>query len=203
MKLIKSILFFLIIGSQTVFWANDELTSSKPLSNPLYREYMNSRFNVKFYQGFGFRHFAWDFDVSYQFRQYFSIGIGNGFHRNKYPIFSTSDKHVLNMWSYALYFTGNVFLIANSDRAFYIYGKYGRQFAISSKNVRPTNGFESIIAEGGLGYQIINGNKNYYFELGQYYTNANGIFYSTYDSEIKYDLQIFNVIGKIGFRLSI
>jgi hypothetical protein len=156
------------------------------------------------YQGFGFRHFAWDFEVSYQFRQYFSIGIGNGFHRNKYPIFSTSDKHVLNMWSYPLYLTGNIFLTANSDGALYIYGKYGSSVCnLNTKSVKPTKDFESIIAEGGFGYQVINGKKNYYFELGQYYTNTNGVFYSTYDSEIKYDLQIYTIVARAGFRLNI
>ncbi len=162
---------------------------------------MPNTFNLRLYQGFGFRNLSYDLDVIFQFRQVFSVGIGNGFHRNKYPIFSTSDKHKLKMWSYPLYVTGSFYLFGNTDRACYIYGKYGRSFGLNTKGVEPNNDFKAVIAEGGIGYQLINGKSSVYLEIGQYYTTANGVFSSTYNSVINYNLQIYSIVGRVGFRI--
>lgn len=200
MKIVLQILLFLSISKSVL--ADNEIRPPKPLVNPLKREYMKSTFNLRLYQGFGFRNVSWDLDFNFQYRQYFSIGVGNGFHRNKYPIFSTSDKHVLKMWSYPLYLTGNFYLFGNSEGAWYLYGKYGRSFGLRTKGVNPTDDFKAVIAEGGIGYQYFNGRRNIYLELGQYYTSANGVFNSTYNSTISYDLQIYTIVARIGFRFN-
>ncbi len=202
MKIVRQIILILSLSISKSILANNEIINPKPRINPLSREYMKSTFNFRFYQGFGFRNVCWDLDFNFRYRQYFSIGIGNGFHRNKYPIFSSSDKHVLNMWSYPLYLTGNVYLFANSDRAWYLYGKYGRSFGLRTKGVNPTDDFKSLIAEGGIGYEYLNGPRSVYLELGQYYTSANGVFNSTYNSTILYDLQIYTIVCRFGVKIN-
>lgn len=202
MKTIKKLFLLIALISSAYASGNDDLRPKKVSLNPLYREYVPSTFYAKFYQGFGFRNISWDIDVCYQYRQVFSIGMGNGFHLNTYPIFSSSDKHRLNMWSYPLYLKGNMYLFGNSERACYIYGKYGRSFGFKTKKVDPNEDFKAVSAEGGIGYELINSNSSFYFELGQYYISANGIFNSTYNSVINYNLQIYSIVGRIGFRIN-
>jgi hypothetical protein len=96
-------------------------TGSK-FSFPPYREYQKSSFYLKGSQGFGFRNISWDLDVTFQFRNYISLGVGNGIHRNRYPIYSTSDRHVLKMWNYPVYFTGNIFFLQMRKRRFIFMG---------------------------------------------------------------------------------
>lgn len=201
MNFILRLFFCLCLISSKTLSAFEQNEPISPLAKPLYREYEQSRFNLKFYQGFGFRNFAWDLELNFQVRQYFTIGVGNGFHRNKYPIFSTSDKHILKMWSYPMYFTTSIFIVSNSKRAIYIYGKYGRSFGLDTKGVSPDDAFKAKFMEGGIGYQMKYEEKSLYFELGQYYTTAKGEFNSTYNSTINYDLEIYTLVAKVGFRL--
>ena len=109
MKTIKKALLFVVLISPVYLLGNDDLKGRYSLGPP-YMEYRESAFKLNFSQGFGFRNISWELEASYQFGQYFSVGVGNGIHFNTYPIFSSSDKHRLNMWSYPLYLKGTVSL---------------------------------------------------------------------------------------------
>ncbi len=202
MKTIKKAFLVIVLISPVYFFGNEELKRGISFTPP-YMEYRESTFGLNFFQGFGFRNVSWDLDVCYQFRQYFSVGIGSGFHLNTYPIFSSSDKHRLNMWSCPLYLKGTVYLFGNSDRACYIYGKYGRSFGIHTKYVDPNGDFKAMTVEGGVAYERIFNNASVYFELGQYYVSANGVLKSSYSSVINYNLQIYSIVGRVGFRITL
>ncbi|MCE3296342.1 MAG: hypothetical protein K0R65_2056 [Crocinitomicaceae bacterium] len=107
------------------------------------------------------------------------------------------------MWSYPLYLRGTVYLFGNSDRACYVYGKYGRSFGMQTKDVDPNDDFKAVTAEAGIAYERIYNNGAVYFELGQYYVSANGVLKSSYSSVINYNLQIYSVVGKVGFRINL
>jgi hypothetical protein len=202
MRLLKVCFFVLLLFSVKFSLAKENETRSK-FSFPPYREYQKSSFYLKGSQGIGFRNVSWDLDLTFQFRNYISLGVGNGIHRNRYPIYSTSDRHVLKMWSYPAYFTGNIFLFANEEKAVYIYGKYGRSFGIRTKNVNPTNDFEGKMIEGGIGYQHSLDNVDFFAEIGQHYYTANGVFTSTYNSTISYDLTTYTLVARFGLKFNL
>ena len=161
---------------------------------------MDSRFQFRISQGIGIRNLTTDFSANYQFRQFFSIGIGNGFHRNKVNIYSTSGYHKLELWSYPIYLTANIYLTGTSEKAWYIYGRYGRSFGINNKNNDPSKSFKGVMVEGGIGFELLRDDRSIYFELGQYFTNNKGLFRSTYESEINYDLEIYSLALRVGVK---
>ncbi len=195
--------FFLLLFLSAKFSLAKEHEMRSKFSFPPYREYQKSSIYVKASQGFGFRNISWDLDVTFQFRNYISLGVGNGIHRNRYPIYSTSDRHNLVMWSYPAYFTGNIFLYANEEKAVYIYGKYGRSFGIRTKNVNPSDDFEGKMIEGGIGYQQSLDNFDFFAEIGQHYYTANGVFTSTYNSTISYDLTTYTIVARVGLKFNL
>ena len=146
-----------------------------------------------------------DFGVRYQFRQFFSLGISNGFHKNKVNFYSSSDKHQLKLWSYPIYVTGNIYLFGTTEKAVYIYGRYGRPFGINNKSNDPDKNFQAVMAEGGIGYEMLFGgtrNSSLFIELGQYYTNPKGTYYSTYDSVIDYKkFEIYTLALRFGLKI--
>lgn len=107
------------------------------------------------------------------------------------------------MWSYPLYLKGTVYLFGNTDRACYVYGKYGRSFGRQTKDVAPNDDFKAVTAEAGIAYERIFNNGAVYLELGQYYVTANGVLESSYNSVINYNLQIYSIVGKVGFRINL
>ena len=201
MKFFLPLFLFCVLLFPENFYSFELLNfKKKALVNPLRREYLDSKFNVKISQSFGVRNLTADFGVSYQFRQVFSIGIANGFHRNKVNLYSTSDNHKLRLWSYPLYVTANIYLAGTTEKAWYIYGRYGKSFGINNKNNDPEKGFPAIMAEGGLGFEKLNENSALFFELGQYYTTSSGRYYSTYDAVIDYNLKIYSFVFRFGVK---
>lgn len=203
MNFFKCSLILCFIFTNKLILAGEGIVIKDKLVNPCYKEFQNSAFNLKLYQGFGFRNVSWDLDFTYQFRQHFSIGIGNGIHRNKYPVYSSSDKHMVKMWSYPIYLTGNIFLVGNTERVFYVFGKYGRSFGFNTKNNNPTNDFKGLFVEGGFGCQFQKRNTNLFAEIGQHFVTSNGVYSSNYNSSISYNLSIYTVILRFGFRLKV
>lgn len=194
--------FLLNIPNQT--FGNELTDSNKKYSlKQLSETEESSAVNVRFFQGFGYRHVGWDLDVAFQFRKYFSVGIGIAAHFNKTSFYSTSDEHNLNMWSMPLFAYATVFLINRENGALYIHGKFGRAFGIKTESVTPDKNFQAIMLDAGLGYQFKNfrSRKSIYFEIGQYYATAQGSLNSTYNSVIRYsDMEILNITGRIGLK---
>jgi hypothetical protein len=162
-----------------------------------------SSLNVRIFQGFGYRHVGWDLDIAYQFRKYFSVGIGIAAHFNKTSFFSASDEHDLNMWSLPVFTYVNIFLLNRENGSLYIHGKVGKSFGINTKSIIPDKEFDAIMIDAGIGYQIANSGsgRHIYFELGQYYATAQGTINSSYNSIIRYSgMEILNITGRIGFK---
>jgi hypothetical protein len=204
MKTVLKIFFLITLLFAKHSLAFDDLPRTKnSLGNPLRREYLDSKFHFTVSQGFGIRNTTTDFGAHYQFRQLFSVGILNGFHRNKVNFYSNSDKHKLKLWSYPIYVTGDFYLFGTDQKAVYVYGRYGRSFGINNKNNDPDKNFQAVMAEGGIGYELLDGSrdKSVFFELGQYYTNSKGTFYSTYDSIIDYTFKIYSVVFRFGLKI--
>jgi hypothetical protein len=186
-----------IVGNEP-FDLSKKLALEEGINDPI-----PSSLNVRIFQGFGYRHVGWDLDVAYQFKKYFSVGIGIAAHFNKTSFYSASDEHNLNMWSMPLFAYTNIFLINRERGSLYIHGKFGRSYGIKTESVTPDKDFDAIMLDAGLGYQITNTRtrRHIYFEIGQHYVTAKGTLISSYNSIIQYsDMEILNITGRIGFK---
>jgi hypothetical protein len=162
--------------------------------------FYKSTVNVRLFQSFGVRHFGYDLDINYQFRNRFSLGVGTGIYRNRYTIHSASDKHRLRLWNVPLYVQGNIYLYSDDDKAYYMYGKYGTFKGVKTKSITPDNSFTPNLIEGGFGFQVLGDNSHLHFEIGQYFARFQGTATSTYESVIDYrDLQFYTLVMRIGF----
>jgi hypothetical protein len=162
--------------------------------------FYKSTVNVRFFQSFGIRHFGYDLDINFQFRNRFSLGGGTGIYRNRYTIHSASDMHRLRLWNVPLYAQGNIYLYSNDDKAYYIYGKYGTFKGVKTKSITPDSNFSPNLIEGGFGFQVIGDDSHLHFEIGQYFARFQGTATSTYEAEIKYrDLQFYTIVARLGF----
>ncbi len=180
--------------------------------NPFKAKY-DKVFNHTLYLGGGFRTGMWDYNFSVQFLQRFSIGAGISALRQRRPIFSASDKHMLKIRTFPMYTYANVYLFRKEETSWYLFGKYGiamgkdKMYWVSNLDGEDfrteadnSNYYDYI--EGGLGVKYYNGNRYIHFELGQFYTTARGILYSTFNSEITYDVQFYNLMFRFGVTLN-
>ena len=169
--------------------------------------------NHTLYLGGGFRTGMWDYNFSVQVLQRVSIGAGISSLRLRKPIFSASDKHVLKIRTFPMYGYANVYLLRKADVSWYIFGKYGiavgkdRRYWLQGEEgdnfrVEADNSTFYDYIEGGIGVKYHNGNRYINFELGQFYTTAKGILYSTFNSEIIYDAQFYNLMFRFGVTLN-
>jgi hypothetical protein len=169
--------------------------------------------NHTLYLGGGFRTGMWDYNFSVQVFQRFSLGAGFSSLRQKRPIHSASDKHMLKIRTFPMYAYANFYLKRNEEVSWYIFGKYGIAMGKDKKywlegeeddNFRTEADNSQLYdyIEGGVGVKYYNGNRYIHFELGQFYTTAKGILYSTYNSEIKYDMEFYNLMFRFGVTLN-
>lgn len=184
------------------------LTGEKPT-----KEKYDNVFNHTLYAGFGFRTSMLDYNFSAQAYQRFSVGAGISLLRQTRPIYSASDKHQLQIRTIPFYAYVNVYLMRKKEYSLYVFGKYGIAIGTNKRywmtneddeNYRTeadkSNVYDYI--EGGLGLKYYNGNRYMHFEVGQFYTTAKGILYSTYNSEINYDLEFYNLMFRFGVTLN-
>jgi hypothetical protein len=170
------------------------------LPSPGAEVFYKSAINVRFFQSFGIRHFGYDLDVNFQFRNRFSLGVGSGIYRNRYTIHSASDQHKLRLWNVPLYVQTNIYLYSDDDKAYYLYGKYGTFKGVKTKSITPDKSFSPNLIEGGFGFQVIGENSHIHLEIGQYFARFQGTATSTYEATIEYrDLQFYSIIARIGF----
>jgi hypothetical protein len=170
------------------------------LNKTIAPSFNKSTVNFRLFQSFGIRHFGYDLDVNFQFRNRFSLGVGTGIYRNRYTIHSASDKHRLRLWNVPLYVQGNIYLYTDDEKAYYIYGKYGTFNGIKTASITPDRTFTPNLIEGGLGFQVIGDDSHLHFEIGQYFASFQGTATSTYEAVIEYrNLQFYTIVMRIGF----
>jgi hypothetical protein len=163
-------------------------------------------FNHKPYASFGYRNFMLDYNGTLQFKKWFEIGAGIGYHHNTVKFYSASDKHTVGLASVPTYLTATIYPYHDDNRAFYIKGNYGLANSINGAKNKKDKNFRSKVVQGGAGYKQFSDrlNRFFYVELSQYYTSAKGTYsdFETYNATIDYDFQFYGIVLSVGINLN-
>lgn len=210
---ILSALFLLPLFS----WGNEGTsdgneTKNKTLTKPFYSVAANGNmdglvtFNHRPSIGGGYRNFLLDYSATLQFKRWFEVGVGVGFHHNSVQFYSASDKHMVGVGSLPTYLTAIVYPYHDDERAFYLKGNYGFANTINGARNSKDKSFTNQVAQGGIGYKQFNYklDRYIYLELSQYFATAKGTYNDsdTYNAKVDYNLQFYAIVLSVGINLT-
>lgn len=163
-------------------------------------------FNHKAYASFGYRNLMFDYNGTVQFKRWFEVGGGVGYHHNSVKFYSASDKHVVGISSIPTYLTATIYPYHDDNRAFYIKGNYGFTTSFNGGKNKRDKSFNGKMIQGGVGYKqfIDRIDRSVYVELSQYYSTAKGAYNDseTYNAAIDYNLQFYGIVLSVGVNIN-
>lgn len=151
--------------------------------------------------GMSNEHNNFDVDLSYLYRNKFSLGVGLGFHNNFFGVQTTSSFHVGDVRSNTFFAKGQ-YNILNRSYRIYATGKIG--FANHNETNQIPTISDGILLEGGLGIMFASRKRaKYFLELSQYTTHASGVLINNDVnalSDIDFDVWFNRIVFTFGIQ---